>query len=72
MNFWFFIFILLFAGFALGELDHALMVFQIRESMGFAPVAAMHMGTIIDWLSNVLIATAIAIVVIRLEQRRER
>ena len=63
---------LLIAGFILGELDHALMVFQIRESMGFAPVAAMHMGTIIDWLSNILIATAIAIVVIRLEHRNDR
>jgi len=72
MNFWIFISMLLIAGFILGELDHALMVFQIRESMGFAPVAAMHMGTIIDWLSNILIATAIAIVVIRLEHRNDR
>ena len=72
MNFWIFISMLLIAGFILGELDHALLVFQIREQLGFAPVAAMHLGTVIDWLSNVLIATAIAIVVIRLEQRRER
>ena len=71
MNFWIFISMLLIAGFILGELDHALLVFQIREQLGFAPVAVMHLGTVIDWLSKILIATSIAMAAIRLEERRE-
>lgn len=64
MNRWLFLVILLIAAFLLGELDHALMVFQIRERLGFDPIIAMHLGSAIDWLSDILIAVAISTVIV--------
>ena len=72
MSRWLFLSFLLIAAFLLGELDHALMVFQIRARLGFDPIIAMHLGSIVDWLSDILIAVAISTVIVNMVMKRER
>jgi len=59
VNQWVFVGFLLIAAFLLGALDHALMIFQIRERIGFDPVASMAIGSVAGFLMSVLVTVVI-------------
>ena len=54
-----FISILLAAAILLGAFDHALMIFQIRERMGFNPTVSMLIGSTAGLLTHILIAVSV-------------
>lgn len=59
MNHWIFLFFLFLAALVMTIADHALMVFQIRTQIGIAPMAAMYIGSMFDWMSRLLVAVAV-------------
>lgn len=61
MSRWLFLTVILTASFTLGILDHALMVFQIRERLGFDPMIAMILGSATGWLKMMLIVVGYAV-----------
>lgn len=65
MNQWVLVSVLMVAALLLGAFDHALMVFQIRERIGFNPLISVVIGSIAGLLTHVLISVVVVWVMMR-------